>query len=155
MLAPSLLAPLRRFEAHHVTTTGFFDRQRCRAACVDNARCLARPTLGNEDNHDEGRSIAFCSALHGDRRFPFGRAPAGFSTLLAVGVLFSNLWLLLAGWIHCLAFDLLVSSWNYRTRENEIPHWTIVSCPVLTFLFGPAEWLLYTIVRSFRRNGSN
>ena len=38
----------------------------------------------------------------------FWRSPGGFSTLASVGVLFSNPWLLLAGWVHYLAFDLLI-----------------------------------------------
>ena len=85
----------------------------------------------------------------------FGRAPGGFSTLAAVATLFSNPWLLLAGWIHYLAFDLLVGSWELQdAREREIPHLLVVPCLALTFLFGPAGWLLYTVVRSIRRTGS-
>ena len=33
--------------------------------------------------------------------------PGGFSSLAGVALLFSNPWLLLAGWVHYLAFDLL------------------------------------------------
>ena len=40
-------------------------------------------------------------------------------------------------------------------RELGISHWTVVPCLALTFLFGPAGWLLYTILRSIRRTGSN
>ncbi len=86
----------------------------------------------------------------------FGRTPGGFSTLAGVGMLFSNPWLLLAGWVHYLAFDLLVGSWQLQdAREHGIPYWTVVPCLALTFLFGPAGWLLYTILRSIRRTGSN
>jgi|HubBroStandDraft_1064217.scaffolds.fasta_scaffold242034_2 hypothetical protein len=82
----------------------------------------------------------------------FGRTPGGFSTLAAVGLLFSNPWLLLAGWVHYLAFDLLVGSWELEdARTHGIPHWMVVPCLALTFLFGPAGWLLYTILRSTRR----
>jgi hypothetical protein len=83
------------------------------------------------------------------------RSPGGFSTLAAVATLFSNPWLLLAGWIHYLAFDLLVGSWELQdARERGIPHLLVVPCLALTFLFGPAGWLLYTVVRSIRRTGS-
>jgi len=83
------------------------------------------------------------------------RAPGGFSTLAAVATLFSNPWLLLAGWIHYLAFDLLVGSWELQdARERGIPHLLVVPCLALTFLFGPAGWLLYSVVRSIRRTGS-
>jgi len=84
-----------------------------------------------------------------------GRAPGGFSTLAGVGTLFTNPWLLLAGWVHYLCFDLLVGSWELQdARERGIPHWMVVPCLALTFLFGPAGWLLYSIVRSIRRTGS-
>ena len=50
----------------------------------------------------------------------FGSA-GGFSSLADVALLFSNPWLLLAGWIHYLAFDLLVGSWEARdARERGI-----------------------------------
>src|SRR5262249_14967703 len=77
-----------------------------------------------------------------------GRSSGGFSTLPAVATLFSNPWLLLAGWIHYLAFDLFVGSWEVRdARERGIPHLAVLPCLALTFLFGPAGWLLYTGVR--------
>ena len=48
-------------------------------------------------------------------------------------------WLLLAGWIHYLAFDLLVGSWEARdARGRGISHVFVVPCLILTFLFGPA-----------------
>jgi hypothetical protein len=85
----------------------------------------------------------------------FGRAPGGFSTLAGVGVLFANPWLLLAGWVHYLAFDLLIGSWELEdAAERGIAHWVVVPCLLLTFLFGPAGWLLYRIVRSTRGAGS-
>ena len=78
----------------------------------------------------------------------FGSA-GGFSSLEDVAVLFSNPWLLLAGWVHYLAFDLLVGSWEARdARERGIAHLLVVPCLILTFLFGPAGWLLYLGVRS-------
>jgi hypothetical protein len=78
-------------------------------------------------------------------------SPGGFSTLAAVSALFSNPWLLLAGWTHYLAFDLLVGAWELRdSQSRDIPHLIIVPCLALTFLFGPAGWLSYIAVRSFR-----
>ncbi len=79
----------------------------------------------------------------------FGRTPGGFSTLGAVATLFGNPWALLAGWVHYLAFDLLIGTWEVRdARERGIPHLLVVPCLVLTFLFGPAGWLLYRSVRA-------
>ena len=78
----------------------------------------------------------------------FGSA-GGFSSLPDVALLFNNPWLLLAGWTHYLAFDLLVGTWEARdARERGVPHVLLVPCLVLTFLFGPAGWLLYQGVRA-------
>jgi hypothetical protein len=79
----------------------------------------------------------------------FSSAEGGFSSLPDVALLFRNPWLLLAGWIHYLAFDLLIGSWESRdARERGISHFLVVPCLILTFLFGPAGWLLYFGVRS-------
>lgn len=72
----------------------------------------------------------------------------GFSSLSAVDTLFSQPWLLLAGWVHYLAFDLIVGSWEVRdARERGIPHLAVVPCLALTFMFGPAGWLAYSGLR--------
>lgn len=57
----------------------------------------------------------------------FGRTPGGLSTLADVATLFSNPWALLAGWIHYLAFDLLIGTWEARdARERRVPHLLLV-----------------------------
>ena len=79
----------------------------------------------------------------------------GFSTLAGVATLFSNPWALLAGWVHYLAFDLLIGTWEVRdSRDRGLPHLIVVPCLILTFLFGPAGWLLYMGVRSMRSSGT-
>ncbi len=73
----------------------------------------------------------------------------GFSSLSAVATLFTQPWLLLAGWVHYLAFDLFVGSWEVRdARERGIPHLAVVPCLLLTFMFGPAGWLAYSGLRT-------
>lgn len=73
----------------------------------------------------------------------------GFSSLADVATLFANPWLLLAGWVHYLAFDLLVGAWEVRdARTHHVPHLFVLPCLALTFLFGPAGWLLYLGVRA-------
>jgi hypothetical protein len=73
----------------------------------------------------------------------------GFSSLSAVATLFTQPWLLLAGWIHYLTFDLFVGSWEVRdARERGIPHLAVVPCLLLTFMFGPAGWLAYSGLRT-------
>jgi hypothetical protein len=74
----------------------------------------------------------------------WGGSDGGFSTLPDVARLFANRWLLLAGWVHYLCFDLLVGTWEVQdARTRGIRHLLVVPCLVLTFLFGPAGWLLY------------
>jgi len=72
----------------------------------------------------------------------------GFSTLTDVALLFANPWLLLAGWVHYLCFDLLIGCSEVRdARDRGVPHLLVVPCLLVTFMFGPAGWLLYQGVR--------
>jgi hypothetical protein len=83
----------------------------------------------------------------------FPGAAGSFSTLAGVTTLFSNPWLLLAGWLHYLAFDLLIGTWEARdARERGVPHLLLVPCLFLTLMFGPGGWLLYMGVRQWRRS---
>jgi hypothetical protein len=78
----------------------------------------------------------------------FGGSPGDFTTLDGVAKLFSNRWVLVAGWVHYLTFDLFIGSWELRdARERNIPHWVAAPCLLLTFLFGPIGLLLWFIVR--------
>lgn len=73
----------------------------------------------------------------------------GFSTLASVARLFANPWMLLAGWVHYLCFDLLIGRWEVRdAQRHQVPHALVVPCLLLTFMLGPAGWLLYRAVRS-------
>jgi hypothetical protein len=81
----------------------------------------------------------------------WGEKTGGFGTLAQVRTLFSNDWLLLAGWVHYLAFDLFIGSWQVRdARKHGIPHLLLVPGLILTFMFGPIGLLLYCIVRLVR-----
>jgi hypothetical protein len=78
------------------------------------------------------------------------RSEGGFSSLAGVRSLFDNPWMLLAGWTHYLAFDLFIGGWEVRDAQRRgIPHLLIVPALVLTFLLGPAGWLLYLAIRWF------
>lgn len=79
----------------------------------------------------------------------WGASEGGFSTLADVARLFQNPWMLLAGWIHYLAFDMLVGAWEAGDAQARgVPHLAVVPCLVLTFMFGPAGWLAYLGVRA-------
>ncbi len=80
----------------------------------------------------------------------FGAAEGGFGSLAGVMKLFTNEWAVLAGWIHYLAFDLFVGSWEVKdAQERGISHLLVIPCLVLTFLLGPIGFLLYSILRYF------
>lgn len=80
-----------------------------------------------------------------------GGSKGGFGTLPEVSLLFQDPWLLLAGWVHYLAFDLFIGSWEVRDSiRRGVPHWLVLPCLVLTFLFGPIGLLVYLIIRFMR-----
>jgi hypothetical protein len=79
----------------------------------------------------------------------------GFDSLESVDKLFESRWLLLAGWVHYLAFDLLVGAWQLRTaRRERIAHLMLLPCLLATFLFGPAGYLLFQLLRAAHRAGA-
>lgn len=80
----------------------------------------------------------------------FGKSEGGFDSLANVMKLFTNEWATLAGWIHYLAFDLFVGTWEVKdAQEKNISHWFVIPCLILTFLLGPIGFLLYSILRVF------
>ena len=83
-----------------------------------------------------------------------GSAPAdgGFGSLAAVKSLFTVDALLLAGWIHYLAFDLFVGSWEVSdSRTQGIHHLLVIPCLLLTFMAGPAGLAVYCLIKYGRR----
>jgi hypothetical protein len=78
----------------------------------------------------------------------WGQGKGDFSTLAGLESLFSNRWLLLAGWVHYLAFDLFIGSWEARNAARHgIAHWMVVPCLLATFFFGPLGLALYLTLR--------
>ena len=81
--------------------------------------------------------------------FPSGGG-GGFGSLAEVIDLFANPSAMMAGWLHYLAFDLLIGAWICRTsRRDGLSFWLVAPCLPLTFLFGPAGFLAFSIVRNF------
>jgi Domain of unknown function (DUF4281) len=82
----------------------------------------------------------------------FRPGEGGFGSLAEVAKLFANPKLLLAGWVHYLAFDLFTGSWEVRDAiQLRIPHALVIPCLVLTFLFGPIGLLAYFVLRCTMR----
>ena len=74
----------------------------------------------------------------------------GFGSLSSVMILFSDPNLLLAGWIHYLAFDLFVGAWEVRDAQRTgIHHLLVVPCLFATLMAGPAGLAFYWLLRLF------
>jgi hypothetical protein len=76
-------------------------------------------------------------------------AEGGFSSLAGVAALFRSEGVLLAGWLHYLAFDLFIGAWMCRraTAEGMNP-WLVRLCLPPTFLAGPVGLLLFLGLRA-------
>ena len=84
--------------------------------------------------------------------FHFKDSQGGFNSLEQVRLLFQNPYLLLAGWVHYLAFDLFIGSWEVRDASRlKIPHLAVIPCLLLTFFLGPAGLFCYLLLRFFMR----
>ncbi len=74
-----------------------------------------------------------------------------FGSLSSVMALFTEENAVLAGWVHYLAFDLLVGMWMIDQNQKLGIH-PVIMAPILfaTFMLGPIGFLLFMIVRSFQ-----
>jgi hypothetical protein len=73
----------------------------------------------------------------------------GFGSIAEVRQLFLSDPVLVAGWIHYLAFDLFVGWWIAREADSQGMS-RIIQAPLLaaTFLFGPLGLLLFQIIKA-------
>ena len=73
-----------------------------------------------------------------------------FSSLEGVINLFKNPKSVLGGWVHYLAFDLMLGLY-IKNEANAIgmSHWLQIPCLLLTFMFGPAGYLLFFVLKLF------
>ena len=79
-------------------------------------------------------------------------AEGGFSSLAGVTALFATPGVLLAGWVHYLAFDLFIGAWICRRGAAEgMNSWAVRTCLPPTFLAGPIGLLLFLAIRAVRR----
>jgi hypothetical protein len=76
----------------------------------------------------------------------------GYDSLGAVARLFEDPRMLLAGWAHYLAFDLLVGGWIAEEVDRRgLTRWLLLPALPLTFLFGPAGLLVLFAGAALRR----
>lgn len=81
----------------------------------------------------------------------WGKGPGGFSSLADVTALFTVPGMVLAGWVHYLAFDLWVGRWEIdalaaQANAGWVVRMLVVPCLFLTFLFGPIGLLLFLLL---------
>jgi hypothetical protein len=89
-------------------------------------------------------SLAYCALV---LAFWSG-APGGFGSLQEVMALFTVPEIALAGWLHYLAFDMLVGVAIVRAaRDEDIAFAAVLPCLGLAFMFGPAGFLAFAALR--------
>ena len=79
-------------------------------------------------------------------------APGGFGSIDAVlDLLTSDRRIVLAAWLHYLAFDLLIGlSMVEEARRKAIPHALILAPLALCLMFGPVGWLAFQALKAAR-----
>ncbi|MBC7570786.1 MAG: DUF4281 domain-containing protein [Spirosoma sp.] len=86
----------------------------------------------------------------------FGGGPVdfgSFATLAGIKAMFANGGdgVMLAGWIHYLAFDLVAGTVILRdAQQKNVPHWLVIVPLFFCFMLGPVGFLLYWIIRTVR-----
>jgi hypothetical protein len=85
----------------------------------------------------------------------WGTSGGGFLSLEAVREHLSGDWLMLAAWVHYLAFDLFIGARiAAETERAQLPRLVLVPVLPLTYLYGPAGLLLFYILRQAGRFSS-
>ena len=98
-----------------------------------------------------GSTVTFLSAAYAvlfTQTFDAG-ALESFSTLDGLMTLFSSKEAVLIGWMHYLAFDLLVGISIARNAEkHELNPWIVRPIFLFTFMAGPLGFLLYAVYKT-------
>jgi hypothetical protein len=82
----------------------------------------------------------------------FSIADGGYGSIKQVRALFSHDRLLLAGWVHYLAFDLLIGfSLTREATARQLSRWLVIPCLFLTFMFGPVGFLTFQIIKKIKK----
>ena len=78
-----------------------------------------------------------------------------FGSLTSVITLFTEENAVLAGWIHYLAFDLIVGMLVLdQNKELKINQLVMAPCLFLTFMLGPIGFLLFMIIKTIKQKQS-
>lgn len=83
--------------------------------------------------------------------YPSGTG-GSFSSLAGVKAMFQSDIAVLAGWVHYLAFDLLVGRYIYKQAEKLNANYLITAvCLFFTLMFGPIGFLMFSVYRYLLR----
>jgi hypothetical protein len=73
-----------------------------------------------------------------------------FGTIDGIQGMFESKTVVVAGWVHYLAFDLMTGIFIRKNAGlHGVNYWLTLPCLILTFMWGPAGLLLYFIIRWF------
>lgn len=76
---------------------------------------------------------------------------SSFGSLEGVMALFTDPAAVLIGWVHYLAFDLVVGWWiTQNAIKHNINHLLVIPCLLFTFMLGPTGFLLYWLIRTVK-----
>lgn len=88
--------------------------------------------------------LLFFKKNHDDTVYPKG----SFSTLEGVANLFKNPKGVLIGWVHYMAFDLMIGLYiKAEATQIGMSHWLQIPCFILALLFGPMGLLLFFVLK--------
>lgn len=75
-----------------------------------------------------------------------------FGSLASVMQLFTVENAVLAGWIHYLAFDLLIGMWMLdQNKQLKISQLLMAPCLFGTFMFGPVGFLVFMMIKTIHK----
>jgi hypothetical protein len=99
-------------------------------------------------------ALAFIYAIYIFQAIQIG-GMMDFGSLTSIMALFTEKNALLAGWVHYLAFDLLVGMWMLdQNKELRINQLLMAPCLFLTFMLGPIGFLLFMIIKTIKQKQS-
>ncbi|MGC9344191.1 MAG: ABA4-like family protein [Bacteroidales bacterium] len=78
-----------------------------------------------------------------------------FTSIEKMSSLYANPWLILLGWVHYLAFDLLAGVWIHNdANKNGISKALIIPSLLFTFMTGPFGLLSYLIIKYIKKKNA-
>jgi hypothetical protein len=94
--------------------------------------------------------IIYCYLIFAARSLDTQKPSGSFTSLAGVVALFKTPRIVLAGWVHFLAFDLVLALMiRSDAAVHGIPHAALIPVYLLTLLLGPAGVLVYMALRWF------